>query len=186
MSNKISTIKERILYMLEIKGITKSKFFEKIGMTYGNFTGNSKKTPLNSDAIGNILLEIPDINPEWLITGKGEMLRDSAIGVQSAHAAHNENNTIYIELLEREKKENSELHEQIGELKNENKNLEKTVTALHAELECCKKENTELRTITHSQYNAEQKLYELPEVPAMLAAEPHAKYNKNVQKGAQK
>ena len=77
MSNKISTIKERILYLLECKEITKSKFFEKIDMTYGNFTGKSKKTPLNSDAIGNILLEIPDVNPEWLLTGNGQMLKES-------------------------------------------------------------------------------------------------------------
>lgn len=76
-SNKISNIKERILYSLELKGITKSTFFEKIGMTYGNFTGKSKETPLNSDAIGNILLEMPDINVEWLLTGKGEMLKNS-------------------------------------------------------------------------------------------------------------
>lgn len=75
ISNKFSTIKERILYLLECKGIVKDKFFAKIGMTYGNFTGNAKKTPLNSTAIGNILLEIPDVNLEWLITGKGNMLK---------------------------------------------------------------------------------------------------------------
>lgn len=75
MSNKISNIKERILYFLEYKKVTKSKFFEKIGMTYGNFTGKSKETPLNSDAISNILLEFPEINIEWLITGEGEMVK---------------------------------------------------------------------------------------------------------------
>ena len=79
MSNKFSNIKERILYILEIKGIVKEKFFQKIGMTYGNFTGKAKNTPLNSNAIGNILLEIPDINPEWLLTGKGEVLKDTAV-----------------------------------------------------------------------------------------------------------
>jgi hypothetical protein len=77
MGNKISTIKERILFLLEYKGIVKSRFFQQIGMTYGNFTGESKKTPLNSDAIGNILLEIPDVSVEWLITGKGEMLKNN-------------------------------------------------------------------------------------------------------------
>ncbi len=75
MSNKLPNIKERILYALEYKGIVKEKFFTKIGMTYGNFTGKAKETPLNSNAIGNILLEIPDISPDWLITGDGTMLR---------------------------------------------------------------------------------------------------------------
>ena len=43
MSNKFSNIKERVLYILEYKGITKSKFFEDIGVTYGNFTGKAKE-----------------------------------------------------------------------------------------------------------------------------------------------
>ena len=80
MSNKISNIKERILYFLEYKGVTKSKFFEKIGMTYGNFTGKSKETPLNSEAISNILLEFPDINLDWLVSGKGSMLKTESNG----------------------------------------------------------------------------------------------------------
>lgn len=74
--NKFSNVKERILYILEIKGIVKESFFKKIGMTYGNFTGKAKETPLNSTALGNILLEIPDANPDWLILGVGSMLRD--------------------------------------------------------------------------------------------------------------
>lgn len=75
IGNKFSTIKERFLYVLETKGIVKDKFCNKIGMTYGNFTGKAKETPLNSNAIGNILLEIPDLNPDWLINGIGNMLR---------------------------------------------------------------------------------------------------------------
>jgi hypothetical protein len=76
MGNKFSTIKERILYILEKKEIAKEKFFNDIGMTYGNFTGPAKKTPLNSTAIGNIFSKIPDINLEWLITGKGETFKN--------------------------------------------------------------------------------------------------------------
>lgn len=76
ISNNFSTIKERILYVLECKGIVKDKFFAKIGMTYGNFTGSAKKTPLNSTSISNILLELPDINLYWLITGEGETFKN--------------------------------------------------------------------------------------------------------------
>ncbi len=79
IGNKIPTIKERFLYVLECKGIVKDKFCNKIGMTYGNFTGKAKETPLNSTAIGNILLELPDLNPDWLILGTGKMLRDGTI-----------------------------------------------------------------------------------------------------------
>jgi len=68
-------IKERILQILEYKHLVKEIFFSKIGMTSANFRGNAKKSPLNSNAIENILSEFPEINPEWLLTGKGEMLK---------------------------------------------------------------------------------------------------------------
>ena len=35
------------------------------------FKGIAKMTPLNSDAIANILSIYQDVNPEWLLTGKG-------------------------------------------------------------------------------------------------------------------
>ena len=62
------------MHILECKGIAKEKFFAEIGMTSSNFRGNAKHTPLNSTAIANIFIAIPDINLTWLITGKGEML----------------------------------------------------------------------------------------------------------------
>lgn len=77
MENKFTYIKERVLEIAEIKGIPKEKFFENISMTYGNFKGSAKKTPLNSDAIANILTIYPDISPIWLLTGKGGMLNST-------------------------------------------------------------------------------------------------------------
>jgi cellulase/cellobiase CelA1 len=71
-------IKERILQLLEYKHIGKENFFEKMGMTSANFRGEAKKRPLNSNAIENILSEFPDLSPEWLLTGKGSMLRESS------------------------------------------------------------------------------------------------------------
>ena len=68
------TIKERVMQILEYKGIAKENFFTEIGMTSANFRGSAKHTPLNSTAIANIFTAIPDINLTWLITGKGEML----------------------------------------------------------------------------------------------------------------
>lgn len=75
MVKKISNIKERVLYIAEIKGITKESLCADIGMTYGNFKGTAKNTPLNSDAIVNLLTLYPDINLEWLIIGEGEPLK---------------------------------------------------------------------------------------------------------------
>ncbi|MCO5258878.1 MAG: hypothetical protein M9916_01925 [Crocinitomicaceae bacterium] len=74
--NKFSEIKSRVIQFLENKGVNKEKFFQKIGVTSANFRGNAQKTPLNSNAIENIFTEFPEINLEWLLTGRGEMLRD--------------------------------------------------------------------------------------------------------------
>lgn len=59
------------------EGIAKEKFFKKIGMTYGNFKGKSKETPLNSNAIVDILTIFPEVNMEWLLTGKGVMYKEN-------------------------------------------------------------------------------------------------------------
>lgn len=99
-------IKERIIQVIEIKGIAKEKFFEKIGVTSANFRGKAKKTPLNSTAIENVLSEIPELNPEWLLTGKGTMfktegsgsvsqnlVRDNGVQVEGSNNGKIKNNT---------------------------------------------------------------------------------------------
>jgi hypothetical protein len=70
-------IKERIIRLIEYKEIPKEEFYVKIGMTSASFRGSAKSTPLNSNAIGNILSAIPDVNSEWLLTGKGDMLKSN-------------------------------------------------------------------------------------------------------------
>ena len=60
------------------KGITNREICQKIGLTYGGFTGENKKRPVNSDALANLLAEYPDVNPRWLLTGQGSMLREQS------------------------------------------------------------------------------------------------------------
>lgn len=69
-------IKERILQVVEYKGIKKEEFYQKIGMSSANFRGKAKETPINSNAIANILTCIPEINLLWLITGEGKMFNN--------------------------------------------------------------------------------------------------------------
>ncbi len=76
MYHKNSNIKERILQIAELKKVAKADLCVDIGMTYGNFKGSAKNTPLNSDAIAKLLSIFPDVNPVWLILGKGEPLKN--------------------------------------------------------------------------------------------------------------
>ena len=71
----MTNIKERVLYFIENQGEKKETFFEDLGMSYANFKGVQKKSALGSDKIDKILSKYPDLNLEWLFSGKGEMLK---------------------------------------------------------------------------------------------------------------
>ena len=76
MKSKKIFIKERILQIAKIKRISYESFFEGIGMSYGNFKGKAKSSPINSDTIATILTKYSDINPEWLLLGIGDMIKN--------------------------------------------------------------------------------------------------------------
>lgn len=63
------------MILADILGVGRKKFAESIGMTYSSFTGKAKCTPLNSNAIANILESYPEVNVDWLLTGVGEALK---------------------------------------------------------------------------------------------------------------
>ena len=105
------TIKERVMHILECKGIAKEKFFAEIGMTSSNFRGNAKNTPLNSTAIANIFIAIPDINLTWLITGDGEEIDNYA---QTNHAPITDNK-FAMELIEKKDAKIKSLERKIWE-----------------------------------------------------------------------
>lgn len=65
-------IKERILKFIEYKGIKKIDFTKRCNLTHGFF---NKGEGFNAIHISNILNSFPDLNVEWLITGKGEMIK---------------------------------------------------------------------------------------------------------------
>ncbi|MCG8914166.1 hypothetical protein G1L21_14020, partial [Tenacibaculum finnmarkense] len=71
----MSLIKDRVLQYIDSKGIKREGFFSKTKISYSNFRGKSKKSGLNSDTIVEISSLYPDVNPLWLLTGEGEMLK---------------------------------------------------------------------------------------------------------------
>ena len=67
---------ERILQLIDFKQINKSIFYKKTGLSNGFL---DKKGNIGSDKIEIILKTYPEISPDWLLTGSGEMLREVAI-----------------------------------------------------------------------------------------------------------
>lgn len=64
---------ERIVEFLDYKGITKYKFCKDLGFS-NKFLDNSSN--MGTDKACKILHYFPEINPEWLLTGKEPMLRE--------------------------------------------------------------------------------------------------------------
>ena len=68
MSNSI----ERLLKYIDYQGDTKYKFYKKTGLSNGFLDKNRN---IGSDKCEIISVHYPNLNLDWLITGKGEMLK---------------------------------------------------------------------------------------------------------------
>jgi uncharacterized protein YlzI (FlbEa/FlbD family) len=93
-------------------------------MSFGIFMVKKKHTPLNSTAIDNIFSIFPDINLEWLITGKGQMFKSEP--VQLTTEKENE----YLRKIVALQEEISELKDEIIEMQRQ-QNVQKNKT-VHA------------------------------------------------------
>lgn len=70
-----SPIKQNILLYLANKGVTPYEFYKVSGVTRGIL---QQSNGISEDNIARFLAYAPDVNIEWLITGKGDMLKDNA------------------------------------------------------------------------------------------------------------
>jgi transcriptional regulator with XRE-family HTH domain len=70
----VSTVKYRLLEFINKQGIRKECFFSSTGIARPNFYGTNAKSELGGDKIIKILEAYSNLNPVWLLTGKGDML----------------------------------------------------------------------------------------------------------------
>lgn len=68
-----SLIKQNISLYLAKKGVTPYEFYKISGVTRGVLTQNNG---ISEENLARFLVYAPDVNPEWLLTGKGEMLKE--------------------------------------------------------------------------------------------------------------
>ena len=68
-------ITKRITQLLETHNITKYKFCRDLGLSNGFL---DKEREITTDRYAKILEYFPQINPDWLLTGRGEMLRSDS------------------------------------------------------------------------------------------------------------
>ena len=72
-------LKDRILQFIKYKGISKNKFYIQTGISNGTL---DKKSGLSMDSVEKFYSTYKEINPEWILTGEGEMLKSQNIVYQ--------------------------------------------------------------------------------------------------------
>ena len=68
-------IRDKILLYLQNQGVKKVDFCRKTGIANGFF---NKKGSVTSQNLEAIFENFQNLSPDWLLTGKGEMLRNGA------------------------------------------------------------------------------------------------------------
>lgn len=73
-NREISVLKERIIKYLKLKGISKYEFYNTTGISNGIL---SQKSGISEENILRFISYCKDVNPIWLLTGEGPMLREA-------------------------------------------------------------------------------------------------------------
>ena len=110
-----------------------------------------------------------DLPIEWLLTGKGEMLRS---GEPAARQPANEGEASLIETIIQQA-------EQIGELRAENKHKNEQISLLKDENEHLKNKIGRLQGDFADDLHPIPKVYKMPNIPSLLVAEPQAEYKRD-------
>ena len=76
MMQKKSQIKQKILQYLTTKGVSPYEFYKVSGVTRGILTQNNG---INEENLARFLAYATDVNPVWLLTGKGDMLLPKSV-----------------------------------------------------------------------------------------------------------
>ena len=92
MDKIFTPIKGRIMLYIDYKHINKLNFYAETGISASNFKGNGSKSELGGDKIAKILTLYNDLNPNWLLTGQGSMLKTNASTVNFQSIKGDSNN----------------------------------------------------------------------------------------------
>jgi transcriptional regulator with XRE-family HTH domain len=109
------TVKERLIEYLKSKKISKSDFGRAIGVSNSYVTSIRKS--IDKDKLQSIASKFPDLNIEWLLYGKGEMLKENGVVNQKNEISESNINLLLTMLREKDL--------EITNLRAENENLKK-------------------------------------------------------------
>lgn len=84
--------KERLLDFIAHKNMIVSEFERICGLSNG-YVGNMKNT-VGRKGLNEIRRAFPDLNPEWLLTGRGEMINPISGITQSQNGGNHNSQTV--------------------------------------------------------------------------------------------
>lgn len=88
-------ILQRLKQYIDEKGISVAAFERSVGMSNASFRRSlNNDRAIGTDKLEKILKLYSDINPDWLITGKGSMYRETASGIPTSDIEDVNNNPI--------------------------------------------------------------------------------------------
>lgn len=100
-------MKERLKQLIDYYGISTNLFSQKIGVSEGTIRKIlTQNTTIRSDTLEKISQNFTEINMDWLITGRGEMLLKNLQEVGSSESSDNIKSLIEIlnrTLIEKDK-----------------------------------------------------------------------------------
>ena len=106
----------RLKQIIDFHGLSNNRFAEKIGVSSAQMSHMLNGKNFGISNLLNIISAFPDINGDWLLSGEGEMLKQPIVAKQSESA-----------IIEH-------LKEQLKEMKDENKALNREIGKLELEL----------------------------------------------------
>lgn len=118
-------IKERIKEYLDLKEISKYQFYKDMGFSNGFL---DKEGSIGSDKCEKIIYQYSDLNIEWLLTGKGPMLKSKSEkkheDIEPIVESQADNDSILYKMYKEEREENKALLKEIGCLEEKIRQLE--------------------------------------------------------------
>lgn len=128
---------ERIKEYIDYKGITIAAFERSIGMSNASFGKSLKnKGAIGSDKIENILSTYDDLSPDWLLTGKGNMLKGVVEQPPSPQQSNKKEPTQLLnqllDTIKGQAEEIGQLKEQVRQLTIEKERLASNANSSHA------------------------------------------------------
>lgn len=83
----MSQIVNRLGSFIKFKNLSIRKFEGTVGMTYGALSrAIQKDTDIQSEWLEAIIENNPDLNPDWLLTGSGDMIRSSVYQITGSNS----------------------------------------------------------------------------------------------------